>query len=1299
MEIIFKGNITSQNKINHFNNKDLDLIGTENIINNFNPNIDYIEYIIYNAANDLLNINFNYNSFKLPSQGFNLNNNSTYNTLEIDPIKDLQQYYDIGEFKTQYNFFKPWISNYNNLDLFIKDISSDRTELKISSINIINLKEQLDLLLTDKNSVSYLKTYLLNFGNNNLQLLTNIQWDGENIIVKLYNELPNNISINDSLFIVEELTNVTFQLNLSNEFIPDPLPNLKGPNFEISINNKVTSPTKYESSNSLLSNYSGSSIQTILNKINLAEIEINIDYTDFENFIRFSSAETRLNNFYNKVKQIEDYNNFITNYSGSSQSNIILQINQYSSNINDIITKFDGYENYLYFNSGSTTWPKNNTNIPYILESTGSSNVINWFQSTINESINFDINNPNQLINAIPEYITVDNNNIPYINFINMIGHYFDNIWIYIKSITDYYKSNNNLNEGISKDLVFFALQDLGVKLYNTKEDDDLYNYILGNNNSSSQQLIAELYKRIYHNIPLLFKGKGSSKNIQELITMFGITGSILKIKEYGGNSNTKASLLDYNEDKVRIVNNTIYSASYGSILHPNLKLSDYVYENYKNDDSRIDVAFSPQNQLDIAISSSIINSYLNFNIDDYIGDPRYELSGSYSDLNNIRYNAISSSFTASYDIRGFIELIQYFDNTLFKMIDDYIPAKSNLSKGIVIKQQALERIKWKRQLPIIENQTVYDLNYSTASLSNDYDKFYNLLQDDKKPYYNGELLGSDKNIYNEYFIPNNLNPYIISSSFNSTLFNKSDYNVLLNNVDNNMLSLVRKKIEIQPYSSQSILVESEIQDSNYYDTGLNKSRYDGTKLISAKYNDYIDGDIAFGKTSVIDIIKNNVAYFDNINPSTLLLSNISELNLKYLINDKNNVLDLNDQNNNINDIQNIFKSGEKITISYLTNNSGSIKSNNLDVEIFKGGYTLNTPLYSLDGLSYKHYELPNALDSDVNVNYNLSTLNHYVTQSGILSYHVYRNGIFYSVEPKKLKTQEQPYVISSQLYLSLVYPSPVTASYYTKLLYDNNIVANVFLSASEISVAPVFNIRYFNYNGYIPTTDNTTTLFDSSSFSFEGQSPTNKFKHGGRIYVSSGYGGGNEIYYPNASYNNYFLNSGSFPIKVANKTIQLPQIISDSYSYIRYNNQSTNEHLFGKDNYNYLNIKIGDKFAFYPIDFNPTVGTYWKNKTFIFTEYDITKVYNSGSDNKLYIDVNQNLPEFKTKIGNDSNLEYIPFYIIRSIDPNETSILLKSTNFNEFNRQGIVYPQYVNKTLKTKSGDIIKNLKSQNLI
>ena len=67
--------------------------------------------------------------------------------------------------------------------------------------------------------------------------------------------------------------------------------------------------------------------------------ELNTDYSNFENFIFFSSAEQRLINFYYKASQIENYNNQIatlstlTNTTEVSASKAI-----YQGEINKLIT-------------------------------------------------------------------------------------------------------------------------------------------------------------------------------------------------------------------------------------------------------------------------------------------------------------------------------------------------------------------------------------------------------------------------------------------------------------------------------------------------------------------------------------------------------------------------------------------------------------------------------------------------------------------------------------------------------------------------------------------------------------------------------------------------------------------------------------------------------------------------------------------------------------------------------------------------------------------------------------------------
>jgi hypothetical protein len=1034
-KINFLGNIESSEIINRFNSDDLSLTGVQIIDSNFNPDTDYIEYVIYDIAGNFLNIDYSYINYKLPTDS-SLTTSGSYPQLDINPLEDIEVYSNYGEFTTQYSFFKTFISDSLRQDLFIKEISPDRTEIKVASVSLskTDLENQTRALINDKDSVPYLKTYLLNFGLNNVHVITNVALDTTDpiesyIYFKLYEPLPLDIVEKAQFWVVEEITNSQkFNINLASEVIPDPLPQLKGPNFDIEISNKNTLPTKYESYNTLLQ-FTGSSLQTILNFIGNNSIDINVDYTDFTNFVRFGSAQKRVENFYYKVKQIEDYNRFITAYTSSVSTTASLQtqINTYSASINDIVSKFDGYESYLYFQTGSNTYPHQNSNVPYSQQSTGSAASIAWYTAQRDAAIYYDTNNQDNLVFLIPEYIRIDEDNTPYLTFVNMIGHYFDNIYIYLKSVTDLYKSYNNLEEGVSKDLVYYALQDLGVNVYNSNEDDDLDTYAIAvsGSNIPSKDLVAELYKRIYHNIPLLFKGKGSRRGMQEFVTTFGITGSILNIKEYGGNSNTQASLTDYSSNKVRIINNTIYSSSYynttGSVLSPLVKLAtDNIYNNYKNDSDRVDISFSPYNQIDTKISASIISTYPTFSIDDYIGDPRNASQTEYGVLNSIRQTAIQSTFTYKYDINGFIQLIKFFDNTLFKMLKSYVPAKANLNEGITIRQQALERIKFKRNEPSGSEQTVYDAEYSSPEITEDNTYLYNDLAGNKAAFYTGEITGSNLELYNTYFIPTNFNPYLqTTSSINQYDFAHTDYNVLLNNVSASRLSSNRFKIETIPtyslnYTNEreeyitiplpggggtsiaytvydtysivnyNILTPAELQDSYESLTSYQLSRYGGSKLTGLQYNVFstqsstYDGDISYGNNAVIDRYSSKIGIFTSVDTSSFFLDK-SDVTLKYLVDVNGNITELNGGNYYWQDVQSIFEDST-LTVSLFDPKKYS-NQRRLDgiKNIYSSGYSYYPTLYYTGSDKFLYFRIAEPSDSFL---FNANQSNQFITSS-----------------------------------------------------------------------------------------------------------------------------------------------------------------------------------------------------------------------------------------------------------------------------------------------------------------------------
>ncbi len=1028
------GNILNTTNLNRYNSEDVNLISSKIIQEDFGGSNDYIEFFVYNTGGTLLNTNYNYLSYKLPQNvglrpGVNnpvnidnsnslselnvtsiisSNTGSLYSVIEIDPVQDLKDLgYSSGEFNIRYNFLEKKISNNIDNNLFIKEISSDRTEVKLSSTILSNteIENIVNSIIDEINSVDYHIDYILNFGDNNQHIAVNIALNknpnGYEILFKLYKPLPLDIEEKSTLWVVrEKVSPYLFNINLDKLITPPPSLRLRGPNFDIPVNNQGTISTSYNNYYNLLSHLESlqsSSYNQISNLLENKNIKINVDYTDFENFSFFGSVYQRLTNFYTKAKQIEDYNNFIIRYTPSVATTASLQttINQYSSSINNLISQFDGYESYLYFESSSYSWPKSGSIKPYRLQSTSS--VSTWYNALTSSALDYDSDNQDNLIYAIPSFVGDDTKNAPFLLFLNMVGHYFDNIWIYIKALTDINLANNNLEKGISKDLVYERLRSLGIKIYNSKSGENIDKYLIGSNTGSNlytgdysitssylnniprNDLVSELYKRIYHNLPLLLKSKGTVTGLEYLNTIFGITSSILNVKEFGGNlksSQTKG----YSTSKVRVIDNTIT----GSVLSSELSLQSFPTESslFRDRDLHyLDVSFSPENQIDTYISRSIASNNPTWSLDDYIGDPRQIYSGSYYNLDQERklyfetgvsgFNGFTSSLL---DYNGFIRLIQYFDNSLFKMLNDFVPERASLSTGVTINSPVLERNKVTYSKPNFNTESIHNPVYEIASMSAVYDKLYDILPDNKMPYFSGEFTGSGFDIH-EVFDSRNYNPYLgnwdtynsqhpTSESININKFLHSNFNVLLNNVSQSILSNIRRKIEYFYGTTQSITLPAELQDSNLTLKSYINSRYEGSKVTSLFYNNYSSasstyvGDNSFGKTAAIDQKTHKIAWVKNIPSQSLNFYDKTTINLKYLVDKDNSLTELSLGNFNLFEVQNTFKSGENVVLS-LSDVQKPSNQINLDGSktIFKGGYSYDPIIFreSNETLYFRH--------------------------------------------------------------------------------------------------------------------------------------------------------------------------------------------------------------------------------------------------------------------------------------------------------------------------------------------------------
>jgi len=563
------------------------LIANSTVQSTFNPLQNYISYFIYNLNNEIIYSN------EAGFSGWSFIDGQVY----LDPQADLERVgYTVGNYNTLYTFLNNEVSSSIFNQFYIETISSDRTEIRLNTTQILNIDVVNGVAaLTAKiqnNPLTYFDFYL-NFGENQLVIANNILLDNTNpndptVLIKLYEPLPINFTLKDECWIVTQVAQpIAYNINIVETFEPlSDLTYLKGPNLNLNVKDQINNSTAYTNYATLSSSSYATGSNNLQYQINsiLAErgVEINVDYSDYSNFIYFSSALTRLENFYYKLQLIEEYSYSasLSNLAVPSPATIITSKNIWDEKINEIITTFDGYDYYLYYSSGSTAWPKTNSIYPYNNASTNSVAGIAFIQSQSVVAGEYDENNNNALINAIPSYLREDSANAQYELFIEMIGEMFDNIWIYYQDVTEKWNADNRLQYGVSKDLVAGILRDLGLKIYQSGFGSaDLYTALLGvtpsgsdfpfpymtgslptptgfeyiNSSISASNEVVPLediekgtYKRLYHNLPLLLKKKGTTVGIQNLITTYGIPSTILRVAEFGGKDKDESNDWDY---------------------------------------------------------------------------------------------------------------------------------------------------------------------------------------------------------------------------------------------------------------------------------------------------------------------------------------------------------------------------------------------------------------------------------------------------------------------------------------------------------------------------------------------------------------------------------------------------------------------------------------------------------------------------------------------------------------------------------------------------------------------------------
>ena len=604
-----------------YNVQDVNLIPTFNVDNTL-ASSSKIEFYIYNVNNSILYSQPDFTQYTVENDPNS--EGTTVSQIILDPEANVRDNgFTQGEYIAFYNFLDNKIGS-SIEPLYVAEISADRTEIRLDSTVLSNMDiiEKTNLFIADREASTYFVDFYLNFGNNNLAIANNVMLvdadtDNATVLIKLYEPLPDVVQLKDTLWVVTAIEeprayNVVFE---EEPIVFDDTVRAKGPNFNIDINDKIGNSTLETTLQDLL-NTPQTSIQNQINSLlEEKEIDVNIDYTEYSNFIHFSSAKTRLENFYYKMQLLEQYSSSIAILNNTTNSTQVSSSKAtYENQISNVITNFDGYEYYLYYSSGSSAWPKTNNTQPYQNAKTTNAATLTWLGSdnendtyyggqTLSASL-YDVNNPDYLYYTIPEYLREDPANEPYVLFVDMVAQHYDNIWVYYNEVSQKYNADNRLEYGISKDIVADAIRDFGVKLYqNNFNTNDLFTAFIGltsggslfpfpeitgsfptpsgfeyvdtlisasNDNMPLDDVNKSLYKRLYHNIPYLLKSKGTLAGLRALITSYGIPDTVLRINEYGGKDKVNTNDYDYWKDEFNYAFSTSGSNFISSSWHLN---------------------------------------------------------------------------------------------------------------------------------------------------------------------------------------------------------------------------------------------------------------------------------------------------------------------------------------------------------------------------------------------------------------------------------------------------------------------------------------------------------------------------------------------------------------------------------------------------------------------------------------------------------------------------------------------------------------------------------------------------------
>ena len=420
----------------------------------------------------------------------------------------------------------------------VTKVSQDRIVQK-TSLNAVDLQDAINLFVqiiytdwlqpqTDTLLANYSERFFglyknaLNFDNGNLvKILSHTSYYNaisgvNNIQVKLDDPLPTEYGIKSTCWISNiSIAPLYFKVNIYADSVSRKV-YLNGVNFSVQV--PTINPT-----NDRFADLDKNTLFYAQSKLKEKVNDLLINYDNFDNFINYSSAELRSKIAKNKISQYSSYDTSkeqISQQSDSANTAISSSLSEKYDSITqnqiNLLNTFDEYESYLFFNTSS-------------------------IDDKIQDGVSYDRDNYDSLLNQLPEYLKNDPQSEDYIKFTSMVGHFFDNILVYIKKFPRSYPINYNDNNDYPKnyieellnsfnwnvDNVKFEKSDISQLLFNASEQN-------GSLSSSYFDYAKSILNRFANNMSGIYKTKGTTTSYELVRSIFGVSADLIQPVEYG---------------------------------------------------------------------------------------------------------------------------------------------------------------------------------------------------------------------------------------------------------------------------------------------------------------------------------------------------------------------------------------------------------------------------------------------------------------------------------------------------------------------------------------------------------------------------------------------------------------------------------------------------------------------------------------------------------------------------------------------------------------------------------------------